>query len=125
MGNSAAFAMLALKQLGKQTNAFFVAFSQFVPFAVPFLFPAMHGNALFGNISWELDNMGLGSMGTLSLLSLLFSSLVSVPFSFLFPSMHGNVLFENIYWELDDMGLGGGGGGRKGVDRELVCDASV
>jgi hypothetical protein len=66
--------------------------------------------------------MGLGSiMGTLSLLSLLFSSLVS----FLFPSMHGNVLFENIYWELDDMGLGGGGGGRKGVERDLVCAASV
>jgi len=55
----------------------------------------------------SLRHMGLGSiMGTLALLSLLFSSLVCFHFSFLFPSMHGNVLFENIYWELDHMGLG-------------------
>jgi hypothetical protein len=73
---------------GKQANPFFVAFSQFFPFAVPFLFPAMHWNALFGNNYWELDNMGLGSMmGTLPLLSLFSSLCLRFLFSFLFPSM--------------------------------------
>jgi hypothetical protein len=36
--------------------------SSLVSFPFSFLFPSMHGNVIFENIYWELDDMGLGEV---------------------------------------------------------------